>query len=634
MEERLGGAVEVDVAGLSETYETHEFILQYQESAWNLLSRWMEHEGIFCFEADGGEGERLVLADSMSNLPFARSGDDGQVRHVGDSAPSGEAEVVFGLRHAEELGVTSVTVAEYDWTNPSLDIREEQSGEFPIGPPPEVYDHTDVATLHRYGGQQYQHNTAARGAQVRHEVLDLMHQRWSMRGNVVTAQPGHVLRVEGAPDGDLDGAYMIVRVESGGEATEGVPGSWKNSLAIVPTSKAFRLPPNTPRPVVPGPETAVVVGPTGQEIHTDEHGRVKVRFHWDRQHGRGAEDSSRWIRVAHNWAGAGFGTFFLPRIGMEVVVMFLGGNPDRPLITSCVYNGENRAGVALPDDKTQSLIRTKSSVDSDGFNEMRFEDKAGSEFIYVHAEKDYNEVVEHCHSTHVKVDQSNTVDHDHTETIGNDQTLEVKGERMKTVHKPETTYIFDTRTETVHGVETLDLRQTRQTTIGEDEDLTIEGNRKMHVDGRDDEEIVGGREVKVSEFDNLKVLGGANRNETISGQKNVRITKKYDVVQGGSEKLVMDQLKTLLESGKEITLRTGSSEQVLKNDGNVTLDAATKVVITVGGCKLEMTTEKITLTAGPTTLELGPSGAKLSGPTVTSSAQTMNEITGLLVKIN
>lgn len=156
----------------------------------------------------------------------------------------------------------------------------------------------------------------------------------------------------------------------------------------------------------------------------------------------------------------------------------------------------------------------------------------------------------------------------------------------------------------------------------------------MHVDGRDDEEIVGGREVKVSEFDNLKVLGGANRNETISGQKNVRITKKYDVVQGGSEKLVMDQLKTLLESGKEITLRTGSSEQVLKNDGNVTLDAATKVVITVGGCKLEMTTEKITLTAGPTTLELGPSGAKLSGPTVTSSAQTMNEITGLLVKIN
>lgn len=261
--ERLGGAVEVDVARLTQTYETHEFILQYQESAWNLLSRWMEHEGIFCFEADSDEGERLVLADSMSNLPFARSEDDGQVRHEGESVSSSEAETVFGLRHIEELGVTNVAVAEYDWTNPSLDNNEAQSGVFPNEPPPEVYDHTDVATLHRYGGQQYHHNTAARGAQVRHEVLDLSRQRWSMRGNVVTARPGHVLRVEGAPDADLDCAYMIVRVESGGEATEGVTGSWKNSLAVVPTSKAFRLPPNTPRPVVPGPETAVVEGARG-----------------------------------------------------------------------------------------------------------------------------------------------------------------------------------------------------------------------------------------------------------------------------------------------------------------------------------------------------------------------------------
>src|SRR5690606_37070420 len=178
----------------------------------------------------------------------------------------------------------------------------------------------------------------------------------------------------------LDGAYMILRSGGEGRTRQKGTGTWTCSHVLVPTSLPYRPAPKTPRPIVPGPETAFVVGPAGQEIHTDLHGRVKVHFHWDRIRGRDEESSSCWVRVAQRWAGDGFGTFFLPRIGMEVVVDFLGGNPDRPIVTGCVHNGEAFARVDLPAQKTQSYIRTKSSTNSDGYNEIRFEDHAGAEF--------------------------------------------------------------------------------------------------------------------------------------------------------------------------------------------------------------------------------------------------------------
>lgn len=620
---------------LQQEYETHEYIVQYQESELAFLARIAEEAGFIWYFDHEGDKEALVLSEAASGLPRARSSDQGQVEHVASTSGAHDREVAWGLHHTQRVGATDVVVAGYDWTHPTLPVRDEKIGRAEgAGPPLEVYDHTDALALTRFNGEQYSHHTAVAQARMRTELLDLARESWEMGSSVLTALPGHTIEVTRCPDAELDQSYLILASVARSVASSGEQGSYSNSLTLVPTSMQYRPPRRTPRPTVYGLESATVVGPSGSEIHTDVHGRVRVHFHWDREHAVDAEDSSCWMRVMQNWAGPGFGTFYLPRLGMEVAVAFMGGNPDRPIVTGCLYNGDNRAGVELDAKKTQSLIRTKSSPQSDGFNELRFEDEAGSEFIYTHAQKDYNEEVENNHSTHVKVDQANTVDNDQTETVGNDQTLHVKNDRKKNVDNDEKTEIGGNRTEEVTGHEQIHIHEFRKTKIEDNEKLVVHGNREMHVDGRDDEEIVGGREVIVSEFDNLKVIAGANRNETITGQKNVKVTKKYDVVQGDTEKLVMDQLKTLLESAKEITLHTGSSTQVLKNDGNVTLDAATKVAISVGGCQIEITTQTIKLTAGPTSLELGPSGATISGPTVTSSAQTMNEITGLLVKIN
>ncbi|HEY8431757.1 MAG TPA: type VI secretion system tip protein TssI/VgrG, partial [Sandaracinaceae bacterium] len=336
--ERLGGAVTVDVDGLTQTYRRHEMLVQYQESPLAFLSRWMEQEGIFWFVAESDEGERMVLADAMENLPLARASEDGRVRHLGEWNAALEREAVSDLRHGESLGVTRVTLSELDWTRPSMPIRAERNAGGPLQPPGEIYDHSDAVTLHGFDGRQYTEDTAERGAQIRSEALALARHRWTMRSNVVTAAAGHVLRIEGAPEADLDGAYMIVRTDGEGRAHRDGVGTWSCSHVLVPTSMPYRPIPKTPRPIVPGPETAFVVGPAGQEIHTDLHGRVKVHFHWDRIRGRDEESSSCWVRVAQRWAGDGFGTFFLPRIGMEVVVDFLGGNPDRPIVTGCVHN--------------------------------------------------------------------------------------------------------------------------------------------------------------------------------------------------------------------------------------------------------------------------------------------------------
>jgi type VI secretion system secreted protein VgrG len=188
----------------------------------------------------------------------------------------------------------------------------------------------------------------------------------------------------------------------------------------------------TPKPRVWGPQTAIVTGPDGEEIHTDLHGRIKVRFHWDRQHPFD-DTSSCWVRVAQTWAGPGWGAVVIPRIGMEVVVAFLDGNPDRPLVVGCVYNGANKPPYQLPDEKTKSTFKSQSTPNADGFNEFRFEDAKGSEEVFLHAQKDLNEKVENNHTLGVGVDQSYDVGQHQTITVGGDQKITVTGSQFVTV---------------------------------------------------------------------------------------------------------------------------------------------------------------------------------------------------------
>jgi type VI secretion system secreted protein VgrG len=273
---------------------------------------------------------------------------------------------------------------------------------------------------------------------------------------------------------------------------------------VHPRATAYRPRRRAAKPSISSIQTAIVTGPPGEEIYVDEHGRIKVQFHWDRENP--ADDtSSCWIRVQQPWAGAGWGFWWVPRIGMEVVVHFVDGDPDRPLVTGCVYNGTNDLPYPLPAEKTKSTIKSNSTPGGGGFNEFRFEDKAGSEEIYTHAQKDYNEVVENNHTTLVHDNQTITVDVDQTQTIGANQTETVHGNQVMTVDANRVVHVKTNFDETVNATETRLVKGNVSETFQSNETRmiaanvteTISASETVGIVGNQTETIVGNRTIDV-----------------------------------------------------------------------------------------------------------------------------------------
>ncbi len=590
----------------SASYKKHEYLVQYQESYFDFLNRLSEQEGIFWFfdhEKDGNEV--LVLVDSVSGLPEARCGhgkNDRTVPFVGLAGHSGSVEVVHTVEHEERVGPTDLVISGYDWTRPKVTIGAKQVKRLDARPALEIYEHTDATTYHDYDEPAYGSDTAGLQAHMRAELLDLGRERWSMDATFVGARPGHLFELTNH-QGGLAGRYLIVSSTSTGSAAGDSTGAYSSHLECVPTSLRYRPERRTPRPVIAGFESATVVT-DGREIQTDVHGRVKVQFHWDRQ-GQNDDTSSCWIRVIQSWAGDGFGTMFIPRRGMEVIVGFLGGNPDQPIIAGCVYNGANHAPATLDANKTQSVIRTKSSPKSDGYNELRFEDSAGQERIHIHAEKDFDEVVEHDHTTHVKNCQTNTVDVNQTETIGRNQTLHVKHDRKKTVDNDEVNVIQNNRT----------------TTIKNDEKLTVEkGERVVSVQtGADNEEYLGGRHTKVEKVDDLVVAGGADKTTHVTGNYLVRVDGQYALSQGGGNKIVVDdKIDATTQGAIALDSGGGAGRVRLHENGVIELDTDREIVLRVLG----------------TTLRVHSGGVEINGMSINVTADGMMQLQGGIVKIN
>jgi type VI secretion system secreted protein VgrG len=209
--------------------------------------------------------------------------------------------------------------------------------------------------------------------------------------------PGYKFTLDEHPRSDFNREYLLTWIRHEGTQPHGdasIEGEFKynNDFRCIPADVPFRPTLRTRRPVVEGTQTAIVTGPSGEEIYPDEHGRVKVQFHWDRE-GQNDENTSCWIRVSQLWAGKSWGAMWVPRIGHEVIVDFLEGNPDKPIIIGRVYHGDNQPPYPLPDDKTKSTIKSDSSKGGGGYNEIRFEDLKDSEEVFIHAQKDMNEVI-------------------------------------------------------------------------------------------------------------------------------------------------------------------------------------------------------------------------------------------------
>lgn len=439
---------------LTATYRTWEYCVQYRETDFNFVSRLMEQEGIYYFFKHENGKHKLVMADSAS----AHAPNPGyeEIKYRPFSAEEDE-EIISRWTTETRIQPGSYSLTDFDFKNTNKDLQARSAI-------PRDHEVADMA-IFDYPGEYIESADGESYAKIRIEELHTQYEVATAASNAKGICPGYTFKLLECPIKEQNKEYMVTSAnhqidagifESGGG---GDAGGYSCSFTAIDTAQPFRSLRITPKPSIPGPQTAVIVGPSGEEIYTDEHARVKVQFHWDR-YGKADENSSCWIRVAQVWAGKKWGAMYIPRIGQEVIVEFLEGDPDHPIITGRVYNGTNTPPYELPGEKTKSTIKSNSSKGGGGFNEIRFEDKKDSEQIFINAAKDFHLRIEN--------DRKEWVTNDRHLIVENDKTEHIKNERNEIVGKSHSEEIGEDRDLTVKGNEDKE--------VGKDLILTVKGN--------------------------------------------------------------------------------------------------------------------------------------------------------------
>jgi len=522
---------------LQGSYPTYDYCVQYRETDFNFVSRLMEHEGIYYYFTHSDSGHKMIICDRMSSHVEAVGFEKVKYRDSHDAMLDFQA--IEQWRSQFEVPPGMVALTDYDFVKPSTKLLVTAQSPRSQWHGYEYYDQP---------GEYTEKSEGSRYAQVRMEELDARYHRvsgasFSVRGLEV----GRLFELIEHPRAAENDKYVLVstRIEaqySGYESGQGQT-RFECRFSAIRSAEIFRPDRITPKPIVPGAQTAVVVGPSGEEIYTDEYGRAKVQFHWDRE-GERDENSSCWLRCASGWAGKAWGMISIPRIGQEVVVSFIEGDPDQPLITGRVYNAEQITPYLLPDNKTVSTIKSRSTLEGEpaNFNEIAFEDKIGSEFIRVHAEKDFVQIVKNDAHLRVDNDQFRKVTNNVTEEIGGNTHLKVGG--------AATAYVV--------GKQDLKIDEDAIVKIGKSASNKLD----LKVGGDTSHETGGNYSLKAASNGNVKM--GANLN--IEGGANVNIKAGANVV---------------IEAGAQMTLK-GAMINILA-DGIINIKGSLVNINTGGG---------------------------------------------------
>jgi type VI secretion system secreted protein VgrG len=409
-------------------FEPREYCVQYRETDFNFVSRLMEEEGIFYFFEHSQDKHILVLANRPNE--FKPSPLHKEVSYKSVIGDKRQEDVINEWNKTQELRSGQWTMTDYNFQQPTLDLTATVIGldERKL----EIYD---------YPGEYREKGQGERYAGIRMEEEQTPLMVISGSGACAGFTPGYRFDLRDHYRRDFNKSYVLTSVyHSADQGTDyrssaeqaAAEFHYANSFQCVPHPTAFRPLRLTPTPVVHGSQTAIVVGPSGEEIYVDKYGRVKVQFHWDRE-GKYDENSSCWVRVSQNWAGKRWGAMFIPRIGQEVIVDFLEGDPDQPIITGRVYNGDSMPPYVLPDEKTKSAIKSYSSKGGGGFNEIRFEDKKGEEQVFIHAEKQQDNRVKKDSLEWIGAERHLIVKQDQLEKVEGDKHLQIKGDQNEKV---------------------------------------------------------------------------------------------------------------------------------------------------------------------------------------------------------
>ncbi|MFZ4479351.1 MAG: type VI secretion system Vgr family protein [Rhodoferax sp.] len=555
---------------LKKSYREWDYCVQYQETDLNFVMRLMEHEGIyFYFEHEDGK-HTLVLADDMScHAPLPGKP---RIKYLGlDAAAVADEEHFNSWQVFEEVDSGEYISDDYDFENPRGDLKTKRKHAF-------GHMH-DAWERYQWPGGYLKLGDGENYSGVHLETLQSEHERTQGQTTVRTMAPGYLFNLERCPRADQNREYLSVsanyffrdnaRISAGGGG--GGDADLRIQVVSQPTSIPYRPQPLTPRPLTSGPQTAVVVGPAGEEIYTDKYGRVKVQFFWDR-YGQKDEHSSCWVRVSHPWAGDKWGFIHIPRIGQEVIVDFIGGDPDCPMITGCVYNADQMPPYGLPDNKTASGIKSRSSKGGSAtdFNEIRMEDNKGKEQLYVHAQRNLDTVVE--------ANESRIVGLDRNARIGqHDSRFVVKNDKQ------------------VIGVDqALQVQSNQDVAIGGNQNVSVKGNQGNMVNG-DLTQSVGGVLKEKTGGDHRESIGGKHTFTVSSDEKNNIGGKQVNFVQGGRKSII---------KGEDVTVATGKAS---------TFAAAGYSLMTPTTYSLQSLTRKVKVLGQDETTVLGMQSLTVGG---------------------
>ena len=512
---------------LGDEHPPREFCVQYGETDYDFLLRLMAEEGIFFYEeyADDGENQWLILADNVSYLP-----DPLEIQYNPDKSSGTTTDHIDQFSHSFQVSPSSVVSQDYTFKRPGWRGQFKHVGE-----------NTD------WQSDQYEiFDYPGRFKNEQHGMEFTRRQVEGLRNGAETALcntgspklwPGMRFTMSEHPLDSLNRTWQVVNCYMHGEQPQAVPGSagegttLTNQVHVIPADRTWHSAP-LPKPRVDGPQSATVTGPEGEEIFCDEYGRVRVKFVWDR-YNKANQDSSCWVRVSQAWAGTGFGNLAIPRVGQEVIVDFLNGDPDQPIIMGRTYREDNKPQGGLPDSKTQMSIRSKT-YKGGGFNEIRFEDATSNEQVYIHAQKNMDTEVLNNRTTDVKVD--------HTETIGNNQSITVGvGQTVKVGGKKED---------------------------GHDQSVSVANDQKITVDN--DQIVTVKNDQKLDVTNNRRKDVGNDQNSQVVGNDTEDVLKSQTITVGENFSLTVTNSSSI-DSGDVIELKCGASLLRMDSSGKVTI---------------------------------------------------------------
>ncbi len=538
----------VDVSRLARDHLPRDYCVQFRETTLGFVRRILAEEGItFLFTHDESV-ETMVLTDGVeafrgidaATLDGSGSAGPPIVPVIVDRADLASEASVHAFGWSRRMRPGDVHVAAWDWkaTHPTRWDAEVAHGERALEVDVHVLDGDERLTEGGDGQSPHDDRTQVRVAD-EHAALERWSGRARGRGNVMRFSAGHTFELEGHPHAEYDQPWVLDEVRHTGDIAAAARGEanfgaqYENTFVAVPMTLPY-APRRSDKPRIYGHQIATVVGPAGEEIHTDRFGRIKVWFHWDREGQAASPDTSCWIRVAQTWAGAGWGSMFIPRVGMQVVVSFVDGDPDRPLCVGCVYDGAHDPPWELPAERTKSGIKTQSSPGGGGANELRFEDAKGSEQVYLHAQRNLDEVVRAAHSTSVGASQ------------------------------------------------TLSVGSTQSIKVGDSRDIVVGGNQTIRVEGQPKQpgDLVGHK---------LEVQGNIETSASLTYTLDAKVGINLIC---GSTKIVMDPSGIWLTAGQQAMIKLDASVLVaaasmaaqlaLGPSGTATLAAATGAAVDIG----------------------------------------------------